>query len=255
MPLASPATGAAGRRPLTVTTPRTVGRALVALVALSLATAACSSDADDDTIDASATATDTAADTVADTESDTVGSDSAVQPDPESTTTSTPKVQPEVVTRSPDAVGEGVRPEGFGTALVRITAADGTVCDVCLWHAQDSSQRGRGLMGVTDLGEPVGMAFTWDNPLEGAFVMIGTPTPLSIAWFAADGAHVAETDMEPCLIDDTAACERYRPDGSYTLAIEMFQGELAKVGIGPGSRAEILRFVEPGAEAICPLLD
>lgn len=240
-----------------MTRARAAGRALVALFALSLATVACSSDADDDTIDATAsdTASDTAPDTATNTVTDTVGSDSAAQPDPESTTTSMPKADPAIVTRSPDAVGEGVRPEGFGTALVRITAADGTVCDICLWHAEDSSQRGRGLMGVTDLGEPVGMAFTWDNPLEGAFVMIGTPTPLSIAWFAADGAHVAETDMEPCLIEDTAACERYRPDGSYTLAIEMFQGELAKVGIGPGSRAEILRLVEPGAAAICPLLD
>ena len=57
---------------------------------------------------------------------------------------------------------------------------------MCLWLADVADERARGLMGVTDLGEAVGMAFVFEAPGEGAFVMIGTPTPLSIAWFDAD---------------------------------------------------------------------
>lgn len=146
----------------------------------------------------------------------------------------------DVVTRSSDAVGDGVRPEGFSTVTARITSVDGDACEVCLWLADDEAERGRGLMGVTDLGRPVGMAFVWDEPIDGRFFMLGTPTPLSIAWFAPGGDHLSETDMEPCLTDDSSTCERYGSGGEYDVAIEMFRGELGAVGIGPGSSVELL---------------
>ncbi len=146
----------------------------------------------------------------------------------------------EVRTRSADAVGDGVRPEGFTTVTARVTSADGEVCEICLWLADDDTERGRGLMGVTDLGGAVGMAFVWDEAIEGRFFMFGTPTPLSIAWFAPGGAHLSQTDMEPCLSDDPATCERYGAGGAYDLAIEMFEGQLGAVGIGPGSRGEVV---------------
>jgi uncharacterized protein len=147
---------------------------------------------------------------------------------------------PQVRTRSADAVGDGVRPEGFTTVTARIASVDGDVCDVCLWLADDGDERSRGLMGVTDLGGPVGMAFVWDEPIDGQFFMLGTPTPLSIAWFEPSGAHLSETDMAPCITEDASTCERYGPGGSYDLAIEMFQGELDVVGIGPGSNVELV---------------
>lgn len=159
-----------------------------------------------------------------------------------------------VTTRSPDAVGDGAPPQDVGTAIVRITDADGNTCEVCMWLADEAGERSTGLMGVFDLDRPIGMAFAWDAPTSGNFFMLNTPTPLSIAWFAADGSYVSETDMEPCITDDSSSCERYGAGGEYTLAIEMFQGELGKVGIGPGSRAEIVKLPEPGTENICPLL-
>jgi uncharacterized membrane protein (UPF0127 family) len=99
-------------------------------------------------------------------------------------------------------------------------------------------------MGVTDLGDAVGMAFVFDDPGEGAFVMIGTPTPLSIGWFDVDGGFVSSLDMEPCSESDSSQCERYRPDGSYVVAIEMLQGELDAIGIGVGSTVELLADTE-----------
>lgn len=139
----------------------------------------------------------------------------------------------------------GVLPEGFSTATVRITEPDGTTCDVCMWLADDAAERGRGLMGVTDLGEPVGMVFHFDELRNGNFFMFQTVTPLSIAWFDGDGVFVSATDMDPCVFEDSAQCERFPAAGPYLSAIEVFQGDLAAVGIEPGSTAVIV----PGTEA------
>ena len=143
----------------------------------------------------------------------------------------------------------GVQPEGFTTVQALITEADGEVCEVCLWLADDSDERGRGLMGVTDLGDAVGMAFRFDEPTEGSFYMFQTPTPLSIAWFAADGGHVGSADMAPCLETPAGDCPLYSPDDEYVLAIEVFEGGLDALGLGPGSRVELIA----GSEADgCP---
>jgi uncharacterized membrane protein (UPF0127 family) len=116
---------------------------------------------------------------------------------------------------------------------------------MCLWLADDDEERSQGLMGVTDLGVPVGMVFVWDEPIDGRFFMLNTPTPLSIAWFDPSGVFLSATDMEPCITEDSATCERYGAGGSYDLAIEMFQGQLGVVGIGQGSQVELL----PGSES------
>lgn len=144
-----------------------------------------------------------------------------------------------IVTRAPDAA-ESVFPVGFATVSVRVTSAEGDECEVCLWLADDDALRQRGLMGVTDLGAAVGMAFRWQEPRTGNFFMFQTPTPLSIAWFDESGSHVGQADMEPCLVDDPATCERYGADAPYTVAIEMFGGQLGAIGISPGSNVELL---------------
>ena len=59
--------------------------------------------------------------------------------------------------------------------------------------------------------------------------MRNTPTPLSIAWVAADGEVVSIEDMAPC--EDREGCPTYSPDGPYRYAIETFQGDLADFGI------------------------
>jgi uncharacterized protein len=145
--------------------------------------------------------------------------------------------------RSTDSMvdGAGVLPEGFTTVQVRITAAvDGEVCEVCLWLADDDGERARGLMGVTDLGDAAGMLFRFDEERTGSFYMFQTPTPLSIAWFGADGRYVDSADMAPCL--DTAAgdCPLYTPGAEYTMAIEVFEGGLESLGIGPGASVEVI---------------
>lgn len=145
----------------------------------------------------------------------------------------------DVRTRVDGLTGEGAMPVGFTTIEARIISAEGEVCTVCLWLADTADERSRGLMGVTDLGDAVGMAFVFDAPTDGRFFMFQTPAPLSIAWFDLVGAFVAATDMEPCLEADDATCERYAPGGSYTVAVEMLQGELDVVGIGPGSTIEL----------------
>ena len=129
-----------------------------------------------------------------------------------------------------------MQPEGFDLAPVEVTLAGGEVCALCLWVAVTPAQRRRGLMGVTDLGPADGMVFVYDSPASGRFWMRGTPLPLSIAFFAADGSFVSAADMEPCLAGPAGDCPRYSAAGPYVSAIEVPQGRLAELGIGPGSR-------------------
>ena len=142
------------------------------------------------------------------------------------------------------------QPDGFSTVTARITETDGDVCEVCVWLADTPEERGRGLMFVTDLGDAVGMAFAFDEPRIGSFYMFQTPTPLSIAWFGANGELVGSTDMAPCLDTPAGECPLYSPDAPYDLALEVFDGGLDDLGIGPGARLELL----DGTEAErCPL--
>ena len=134
----------------------------------------------------------------------------------------------------------------------RVTAADGEVCDVCVWLADTSEERARGLMGVTDLGAAAGMAFRFEqrqDPQVDFFYMRDTPTPLSIAWFGPDGRHVGQTDMTPCLDAPAGECPLYSPGVAYDLALEVFQGDLETLGIGPGARLELIEGTEA---ATCP---
>ena len=148
-----------------------------------------------------------------------------------------------------------VQPAGFTTAMIEVTKVDGTVCELCMWLADTGDERGQGLKGVTSLGTPEGMAFVWDEPTTGSFFMFQTVTPLSIAWFdapvaRAGGALVSTADMEPCVSENSTDCERFSAGGDYVLAIEVFQGDLASIGITAGSTARLL----PGTEATnCPL--
>lgn len=154
----------------------------------------------------------------------------------------------------PDATGpavtpvvpEPVVPIGFTTVTVRITAADGSSCERCVWLADSSVERGRGLMGVTDLGAAAGMLFTWPSPVESSFFMFQTPTALDIAWFA-DGAFVSATTMEPCAEPDPARCARYDAGAPFDVAIETFRGGLPELGVGA-----TLEVVEGSEATVCP---
>lgn len=208
--------------------PTSFARSVVLATVVAIALAACADDSNaplvggaDTTVDTGTAATTTAA------------SSPATSPG------STPDTSP----------GSGQQPEGFTTIQATITDADGDACEVCLWLADDAAERGRGLMGVTDLGDAVGMAFRFDEATTGSFYMFQTPTPLSIAWFAPDGAHVASADMDPCIDTPAGECPLYSPGGSYDLAIEVFDGGLGPLGLGPGSRVEL---IEGSESERCP---
>lgn len=142
------------------------------------------------------------------------------------------------------------QPDGFTTVQAMITDSDGEMCEVCLWLADDAGERGRGLMGVTDLGEAVGMAFVFEGPTSGSFYMFQTPSPLSIAWFSPSGVHVGSADMDPCLDTPAGECPLYSPEAEYELAIEVFEGGLEALGLVAGSRVELIE----GSEAeLCPV--
>ena len=157
-----------------------------------------------------------------------------------------PTIAPETVTPAETSVSDPdeVRPEGFSTITARITEVDGDVCEVCVWLADTVEERGRGLMGVTDLGDAVGMVFRFEEPTANRFYMLNTPTPLSIAWFEPDGEYAASTDMEPCLEVPEDGCPLYGPGTSYDVALEVFQGDLDDLGVGPGARLELVAGTE-----------
>lgn len=134
---------------------------------------------------------------------------------------------------TPTTVAAGaVVPEGFEQVAATATAADGTVCELCLWVAATGDQRARGLMYVTDLGGPDGMIFRYDSPHTSAFWMKNTVMPLSIAFFDQGGAYLDAFDMAPCSADP---CPLYPTPENFVNAIEVPQGMLDELAIAPGS--------------------
>jgi uncharacterized protein len=140
----------------------------------------------------------------------------------------------------------GVVPVGFGTVAGRVTGADGSTCDVCLWAASTGADQMRGLMGVTDLDGADGMVFRYASPVTTQFWMRDTVMPLSIAFYAADGSFVSSTDMDPCLTGPADACARYAATGPYVNAVEVPQGGLDALLMTTGSKLELL-------DVDCPL--
>ncbi len=133
------------------------------------------------------------------------------------------------------------RVEGFGEIGITIRPAGApaelTPTEACALLAATEAQRAKGLMTVTDLEGYRGMVFRFSTDTTGAFYMRNTPMPLSIAFFAEDGAFVSSTDMAPC--DDRSDCPTYGADKAYRYALEVPQGQLAALGVGPGSVLEL----------------
>jgi uncharacterized membrane protein (UPF0127 family) len=126
---------------------------------------------------------------------------------------------------------------GFGEVAIALMGPDGEVAGWCVLLAGTGDQRQRGLMEVTDLGGYAGMLFVWDADSSSSFYMRNTPTPLSIAWFDADGTLVSMADMDPC--PDVEGCPTYPSGGSYRFALEVPQGSLEDVGVVGGSRVAV----------------
>jgi uncharacterized protein len=100
--------------------------------------------------------------------------------------------------------------------------------------AADDASRERGLMGVTDLPENHGMAFTWTSPTDTTFWMKDTLIPLSIAFVGEDGKVVTIKEMTPCTADP---CTTYAADAPYTMALEANANWFEDHGITVGDPA------------------
>jgi uncharacterized membrane protein (UPF0127 family) len=104
----------------------------------------------------------------------------------------------------------------------------------CALLAETPQQQARGLMERRDLGGYDGMLFRFSSDTDTGFWMKDTPLPLSIAFFDAAGQFVSTADMAPCI--HQPSCPSYAPDRPYRYALEVPQGALPRLAIGPGTR-------------------
>jgi uncharacterized membrane protein (UPF0127 family) len=129
---------------------------------------------------------------------------------------------------------------GFGEITYRVDTTGvlfggGSVSGArCALLAATVQQQNQGLMGRTDLSGHDGMLFRFERDTEADFYMKDTLIPLSIAWFDADGDFVSATDMPPC--GDQSPCPTYGAEAAYRYALEVAEGGLPSLGIGPGTR-------------------
>lgn len=89
--------------------------------------------------------------------------------------------------------------------------------------------RGRGLMGVEDLGDLDGMLFVMPDERLTAFTMRHTLIPLDIAFFDDSGRLVDLLTMEPCAGEP---CPLHRAAAPFRYALETPAEELAGLAAG-----------------------
>jgi uncharacterized membrane protein (UPF0127 family) len=104
----------------------------------------------------------------------------------------------------------------------------------CALLAETAAQQRRGHMDRTDLAGYDGMLFKFTTDYTGEFYMKDTPLPLSIAFFDASGQFISTVDMAPCI--HMATCPTYGAARPYRWALEVPQGALPRLAIGPGTR-------------------
>lgn len=104
----------------------------------------------------------------------------------------------------------------------------------CGMHAATPDQMAKGLMNRNDLANYDAMVFTFPSDVKTAFHMRNTRIPLTVAFFDAEGNFVGAADMKPCRV---RKCPEYPPPGGtlYRTAIEVKEGDLGRLGAGPGS--------------------
>ena len=137
--------------------------------------------------------------------------------------------------RTADAPEGSTTPDGFERRVATVVDATGTPCDLCVWVADTSVLRSRGMMGVTDMGAADAMAFVYDDPTTSRFWMKDTPMALSIAFFGVGGSYLDAFDMEPCMVADPDDCRRYDTPADFIVALEAPRGGLPALGIAEGA--------------------
>jgi len=104
----------------------------------------------------------------------------------------------------------------------------------CALLAETAAQQGLGLMNRADLAGYDGMLFKFASDTNASFYMKDTPLPLSIAFFDGSGQFVSTADMAPCI--HQATCPTFSAARPYRWALEVPQGALPRLAIGPGTR-------------------
>lgn len=94
--------------------------------------------------------------------------------------------------------------------------------------ADTDAERAEGLMHRKSLPEDRGMLFVYEQDQRMAFWMKDTIVPLSIAFIAADGRIVEIFDMKPLSLKSVQSTRSVR------YALEVNQGALLRMGVGPG---------------------
>jgi uncharacterized membrane protein (UPF0127 family) len=145
------------------------------------------------------------------------------------TTTQRPKLDTNGATPS--------RVAGFDQIGFAVRSADGVTSRHCGLLARTTAQQNQGLMNRTDMAGYDGMLFQFVDPTTVEFYMKDTLIPLSIAWFDSAGHLVSNTDMKPC--GSAAVCPLYAAAAPYDLALEVPEGQLGHVGVGPGSALSV----------------
>jgi uncharacterized membrane protein (UPF0127 family) len=125
---------------------------------------------------------------------------------------------------------------GFGELAITVDppTAGGDTLAWCLLAALSGAQRSQGLMATNSLQGYSGMAFVYPMDVSNPYYMFNTLIPLSIAWIDSSGNIVSTADMTPCTTS-ADKCLRYHAAGPYRMAIEVPQGQLASLGLVPGS--------------------
>jgi uncharacterized membrane protein (UPF0127 family) len=143
-------------------------------------------------------------------------------------------------TQRPRVDTNGARPSrvaGFDQIAFTVRASGGAVSRHCGLLALTTAQQDTGLMNRSDLAGYDGMVFQFLDPTTVQFYMKDTLIALSIAWFDTAGRFVSATDMPPC--GSAAICPLYAAKAPYVLALEVPQGGLGQVGVGPGSSLSV----------------
>ena len=129
-------------------------------------------------------------------------------------------------------------PAGPYTETLRFTRAGHDVT-LSVEVADDSQERGQGLMNRQSLPDDAGMLFIWPDDTENGFWMKDTLIPLSIAFVTAGGVVIDVQDMEP------QSEEFHRAPRPYRYAVEVNEGwfgdndvrvdDLLQLPVGVGS--------------------
>lgn len=98
--------------------------------------------------------------------------------------------------------------------------------------ADETGERYQGLREREDLGPYDGMLFVFDGPTFTGFTMSTVPVPLDIGFYDADGQVVDRLRMKPCPSGEN--CPGYRPEGSFTYALETLAGDLPQGRLAAG---------------------